>query len=254
MEEIVLIILGLIVGSFLNVVIHRLPLKESLVKPGSHCPSCKAAVKFYDNVPLFSYIILLGKCRKCKARISPVYPFVEALTAFSFWLSSVYFGPWPVHVGFTAVFLCLLIVLALIDLQHMILPLQLTIGGAAVFLIYSFFNPLLTPLNAFATSIGGALVFAAIYFFYIKVRKMEGLGQGDIWMMLLLGAFLGVNKLVIAVLLASFSGAFVGLFLIIFKKKGLKHEVPFGTFLSLGSYISLFWGIDILKFVQGLYR
>ena len=254
MEEIFLIIFGLIVGSFLNVVIHRLPLEESIVKPGSHCPSCNTPIKFYDNIPVFSYIFLRGKCRHCKAGISLLYPLVESFTAFSFWLSYVYFGQQPLYTAASILFICLLISLALIDLKHMILPLEITIGGAVVFLIYSFFNPVISPLDAFGSALGGALAFAAIYYLYLKVREIEGLGQGDIWMMLLLGAFLGVDKLVIAVLLASFSGLFVGLFFIIFKKKDLKLALPFGTFLGLGSYISLFWGNEILKLIQSLYR
>jgi leader peptidase (prepilin peptidase)/N-methyltransferase len=254
MEEAILIILGLIVGSFLNVVIYRLPREKSIVKPGSHCPACSTPIKFYDNIPVLSYILLGGKCRRCKARISPIYPAVEFFTAFSFWLSYQYYGSSPVHTAFTILFFCLLLSLAIIDLQHMILPLELTIGGAVVFLAYSFFNPYLKPGDAFGTAIGGALVFAGLYFFYLRVRKIEGLGQGDIWMLLLLGSFLGLNKLVIAVLMASFSGLIVGMFFIIFKKKDLKMALPFGVFLSLGSYISIFWGSDILQFIQSLYR
>jgi leader peptidase (prepilin peptidase)/N-methyltransferase len=254
MEEIILIIFGLVVGSFLNVVIYRVPLGKSIITPRSHCPSCAGLIKFYDNIPVVSYILLRGKCRHCKARISLVYPSVEAFTAFSFWLSYVYFGQQPLYTTASILFICLLLSLALIDLKHMILPLEITIGGAAVFLIYSFFNPVISPLEAFGTAMGAALVFAAMYYFYLKFRNIEGLGQGDIWMMLLLGSFLGLNKLVIAVLLASFSGLLVGMFFIIFKKKNLKLALPFGTFLSLGSYISLFWGNEILRSIQSIYR
>jgi leader peptidase (prepilin peptidase)/N-methyltransferase len=253
MEEILLIIAGLVFGSFLNVVIHRMPLEKSLVKPGSHCPSCNTPVKFYDNVPVISWLVLLGKCRHCKARISIRYPLVEAFTGFSFWLAYIHFAPLWVHVGFAILFLCLLIALALIDLEHMVLPVPLSVGGAVVFAVYSFFSPAITPANAILTALGGALAFAAIFFFYLKVRKMEGLGEGDIYMMLLLGSFLGVNKLVIAILLASFSGAILGICLIIFQKKDMKLKLPFGTFLALGSYVSLFWGIEILKYIQSLY-
>lgn len=258
MEEIVLIITGLIIGSFLNVLIHRLPREQSIIKPGSHCPSCKAPVKFYDNIPVLSWLVLMGKCRSCRAKISIRYPLVEAFTGFSFWMAYIHFAPMWVHVGFTILFLCILIALALIDLEHMVLPLQLTLGGAIVFLAYSFFSPGggpgIDPVSAFSAAIGGALLFAAIYFFYLKVRKIEGLGQGDIWMMLLLGAFLGINKLVVAILVASFSGAFVGILLIIFRKKDMKLALPFGTFLAIGSYVALFWGIEILKYIQSFYK
>jgi leader peptidase (prepilin peptidase)/N-methyltransferase len=254
MEEIFLILLGLVTGSFLNVVIHRLPLEESIITPRSHCPSCNTLIPFYDNIPVLSYILLLGRCRHCRVRISPVYPLVELLTAVSFWLSYVYFEQEPLYAGFSILFICLLLVQALIDLKHMILPLEISIGGAVVFLIYSFFNPFVTPLNAFGSAAGAALSFTAIYYFYLKVRKIEGLGQGDIWMMLLLGSFLGVNKLIVAILLASGAGLIVGIFVIIFKKKNLKLALPFGTFLSLGSWISLFWGNEILRWIQSVYR
>ena len=242
------------IGSFLNVVIYRVPLEKSIVTPRSYCPLCNTMIKFYDNIPVLSYILLKGRCRNCKTRISPLYPGVELFTALSFLLAYLHFDPAMLHMTAAIVFICLILALGLIDLKHQILPLEMTIGGAVVFLIYSFFNPAISPINAFGTAFGAALTFAAIYFLYLKVRKIEGLGQGDIWMMLMLGAFLGVNKLVIAVLLASLTGLVVGLFFIIFKKKNLKFALPFGTFLSLGSYISLFWGNDILRFIQSLYR
>ncbi len=260
MEETVLkiafVVIGLIIGSFLNVVICRLPLEKSIVKPGSHCPNCLTPVKAYDNIPVLSYILLLGKCRQCKTKISLQYPAVEIFTAFTFWLVYISWAPLHVHVVFSAIFLCLLIALALIDYQHMMLPLELSIGGAVLFLIYSFFNPLHSPapLDAFLSATGAALFFAFIYVFYLKVRKIEGLGQGDIWMMLLLGSFLGVNKLIVAILLASFAGSIVGIFVMITKKKNLQTQLPFGTFLSFGAYVSFFWGIEILTFIQSLYR
>lgn len=246
--------MGFIFGSFLNVVIYRLPLEKSIVKPGSRCPSCGKIIRFYDNIPVLSYIILGGKCRNCKTKISLLYPAVELFTAFSFWLTYVHFKHLPVYAGFNALFLCLLIALALIDYRHQVLPNELTLGGGVIFLIYAFFNPVITPVNAFLAAFGAALFFAGIYFFYLKVRKIEGLGQGDIKMILLLGAFLGTHKLAIAIFLASFAGLVVGLFFIVFKGKNLKMKLPFGTFLSLGSYISVFWGHHIIRAIQSIYR
>lgn len=252
MEEIILVGLGLIFGSFLNVVIHRMPLNQSLITPGSHCPACNYPIKFYDNIPVISYLILLGRCRHCKTTISPRYPAVELLTATCSWLAYLHFQPNLIYIAFAFLFICLLIALALIDMEHMILPLELTIGGAIIFMAYSFFNPFLSPLQSFGAAFGSAILFTGLYFFYVKVRKIEGLGQGDIWMMLLLGAFLGVEKLVVAVLLATLSGLMVGLYFIIIKKKNLKHALPFGTFLALGSLIALFWGNDIMQWLQAL--
>jgi len=251
--EIILILFGLIIGSFLNVVISRLPDKRSIVKPRSHCPNCKKAIKFYDNIPVIGYILLGGKCRNCKKEISLRYPLIEAFTAFSFWLSYFYFGIDPIYTVFVILFICLLISLAVIDFTHMILPDELTLGGAVLFFVYSFFNPRLTTTNAVIASFGSALIFTGLYYFYLKVKKIEGLGFGDVKMMLLLGAFLGINKLLVAVLAASLSGLIVGLFFIIFKGKTLKLKLPFGTFLAAGSYISLFWGEKILRAIQSLY-
>jgi len=253
LEDIFSIIFGLIIGSFLNVVIYRLPLNKSLMKPGSYCVSCNTSIRFYDNIPVLSFILLFGKCRECKVRIPVVYPFIEIFTAFSFWLSCIWFFDYSIHYTiFTAIFLAILIALTFIDLFHMILPDGLTLGGGLLFLIYSFFNPRLSSLNSFGTAFGSVLFFAGLYFFYLKVRKIEGLGFGDVKMMLFLGAFLGVAKILIAIMLASFFGLIVGILLIIIKKKTLKFALPFGTFLGIGSFISLFWGEDILLFIRSI--
>jgi leader peptidase (prepilin peptidase)/N-methyltransferase len=253
METALTIIFGLIVGSFLNVVIYRLPRGESIVFPPSHCPSCRAEIPFYLNIPLVSYLILLGRCRGCRAAISPQYPLVEGLTAIGFWLATSAFGL-TLHAAAAAVFLCLMIVLAAIDLEHMILPDELTLGGAALFFIYSFFNPEIGQLDAVLSGLGAALFFAALFFFYLKVRKIEGLGFGDVKMALLMGLFLGLQRLAVAILLASLSGLLVGIFFIVFKKKNLKLALPFGPFLALGSSISLFWGNAILAWIGTLWR
>ncbi|MDD8013491.1 MAG: prepilin peptidase [Acidobacteriota bacterium] len=246
------IVLGLIVGSFLNVVIHRLPLKQDIVFRPSHCPRCQAAIPFYLNVPLLSYIVLLGRCRSCRAPISPRYPLVEALTAFSFWLATNAYG-FSLHAGATAVFLSLLIALTFIDLKHMILPDELTLGGSAVFFIYSFFHPEVGPLEAVLSGGGAALFFAALFYAYLKLRKAEGLGFGDVKMALLLGLFLGARRLTAAIFLASVSGLLVGLYFIAFKKKDLKLALPFGPFLALGGYIALFWGDTLLAWIGTLW-
>lgn len=253
MENIFIILLGLIIGSFLNVVIYRLPLEKSIVFPRSFCPSCQNRLAFYDNIPIISFIILGGRCRKCKSTISIQYPLVEAITAFSFWLTFHVYGNSIVYTVFTSIFLCFLIVLSLIDLNHMILPDQLTLGGGLIFLLFSFFNPEISFWDGFISAFGAALIFAGLYFFYIKVRKIEGLGFGDVKMMILLGAFLGLKKLLVAVLVSSILGLIVGGFLIIFRKKTLKFQLPFGTFLGLGSYISVFWGYNILVFIQSVF-
>ncbi|MEN8222157.1 MAG: prepilin peptidase [Acidobacteriota bacterium] len=253
MEEIIVIVLGLIFGSFLNVVIHRLPLEKSIVKPGSFCPECGNSVRAYDNIPVLSYMFLLGKCRDCKAHIPIRYPLVEIFTAFTFWYSYSLAEYGIIHLAFTIIFLLILIALCLIDLKHMILPDELTLGGSVLFLIYSFFNPEVRTIEAIITALGVTLAFAGIYLFYIKVRKIEGLGQGDIKMVFLLGIFLGIQKLIVTILLASLSGLAVGIIIIIIKKKDFKYAIPFGTFLSMGGYISYFFGEKILKVISSFY-
>jgi leader peptidase (prepilin peptidase)/N-methyltransferase len=246
MEAALTVIFGLIIGSFLNVVIHRLPRREDVVFPPSHCPNCHAPIPFYHNVPLLSYLVLRGRCHSCRQSISLRYPLVEAFCAFSFWLTWRYFGL-SLTAAFTALFICLLIVLAAIDLRHMILPDELTLGGAAVFFIYSFFNPRLGQLDALLSGLGGALFFSALFYFYLKVRKIEGLGFGDVKMVLLMGFFLGLQKMVLAIFLASFSGLLVGVFFMVFRRKKLTYALPFGPFLSLGSYVAVFWGEAVLR-------
>lgn len=253
MEEIFVILFGLVIGSFLNVVIVRLPEQRSIVRPPSHCPTCQTPIPFYLNIPVLSYLILRGRCRFCRRPISPRYPLVEAFTAFTFWLAFWQYGL-SLHAAATVVFLCLLIVLALTDLDHMILPNELTLGGTGLFLVYSYFHPDILVIDALLAAAGGAGLFLGLYYFYLKVRHIEGMGLGDVKMMLLLGLFLGIRRLVVAVLLASLSGLLVGLFFIVFRKKNLKMELPFGTFLAFGSYLSLFFGEFLLLWVRGLYN
>jgi len=254
MEEFLIILLGLVIGSFMNVVIHRLPLEQSIVKPRSSCPVCKTPIKAYDNIPVLSYIVLLGKCRHCKTHISIRYPLVELFTGFTFWLAFRHFAMVsPLHAAATTIFLCMMIALCLTDLEHMILPDEITLGGAVLFLIYSFFNPQISVIDAFGSAFASAAAFWALYFFYLRIRKIEGLGHGDIKMMLLLGAFLGSQKLVVAVLLASLSGMLVGFYFIIFKRKDMQFALPFGTFLAIGSYVAVFWGEHIMRAIQSLY-
>jgi len=251
-EEIVIVLLGLVFGSFLNVVIHRLPLEQSIVKPRSFCPQCGKSVRAADNIPVLSYLILRGRCRYCRKPIPAKYPLVEIFTALTFWYAyrSADFG--IVHLVFTIIFLLILIALCLIDLKHMILPDELTLGGSVIFLIYSFFNPEVETVEALLAAFGVTFCFTAIYVFYLKVRKMEGLGQGDIKMVFLLGIFLGPQKLIITVLLASLSGLAVGIMIIIIRKKDFKYALPFGTFLSAGGYFAYFFGDQVLELISSL--
>lgn len=252
MEEIIVIVLGLVIGSFLNVVIYRLPRGESLVYPPSHCTHCNKKIKPYDNIPVISYIILGGKCRYCKNKISIRYPLIEILTSIVFLLLYINFKFDIIYCVFSFIFFSILIVLAFIDLEHMILPDELTLGGSLLFFIYSFFNPYLKFKEAILASIGGAVFFALLYFFYLKVRKIEALGFGDVKMMLLVGLFLGIKKTIIMVLVSSLLGLIVGMFFVIVKRKTMQFAMPFGTFLSLGAFISFLYSDRIFDFIINL--
>jgi leader peptidase (prepilin peptidase)/N-methyltransferase len=246
------VLVGLIVGSFLNVVIHRLPRRQEIVFRPSHCPRCQADIPFYLNVPLLSSALLRGRCRACGERIPPRYPLVEALAALGFWMALERYGP-SLHAGAVAVFISLLIALAFIDLEHMILPDELTLGGAGLFLAYSFVHPEIAQLDAVLTGFGAALFFAALFYFYLKVRRIEGLGFGDVKMALLMGLFLGLRRTAVAIMLASVIGVLVGLFFIVFRKKDLKLALPFGPFLALGSWLALFQGEALLGWIASLW-
>lgn len=238
-----MILLGLICGSFLNVVIHRLPRGESIVHPRSHCPACQGPIPLFLNIPIISYLLLLGKCRQCRAPIPIRYPLVEAFTAFSFWLAYRSFAPESLLFTIAAIaFIMIMIPLGLIDLSHMILPDSLTLGGGILFFIFAFFHPEYPGqfYVLIATGLGAAALFFLLYLFYLKVRKIEGLGLGDVKMMLPLGFFLGPWGLVITVFMGSILGLIVGMFFIVFKKKNLKFSLPFGTFLAISAYITLF--------------
>jgi leader peptidase (prepilin peptidase)/N-methyltransferase len=241
MEVALAVILGAVFGSFFNVLIYRLPRDMSIVRPGSHCPGCKREIPFYRNIPLVSYALLAGKSACCKTRIPFRYFLVELFSALTFLWCFQEFGL-TLHGLFTLLFLSLNLVLFFTDLETFTVPDQLSLGGGALFLGYSFFHPGISPLNAFLTAFTAAGIFFLLYFFYLKVRKIEAMGGGDIKMMIMLGAFLGFRKLLLTILLASLLGLTAAAFLIIFRKKDLKTAVPYVTFLALASYITVIFG------------
>lgn len=253
MEKVFIILIGLAWGSFLNVVIYRLPAGMSLIRPSSSCPRCRSPIKPYDNIPVLSYLLLRGRCRSCGGRISPVYPLVEMLTALSFFLLSFRF-PLSVHFVAACLFSSGLIILGMIDFFHQIIPDEITMPGLALALIYSLFRPDLGLRQALVGAVSGALFLLFIYGAYFFLRKKEGLGMGDVTMMLFVGAFLGWRQAFFTLILASFSGALVGAFLLLWKKKDLQYALPFGTFLAPAAYIALLWGEPIVRTYLDLYK
>jgi len=234
-------IFGAVVGSFLNVCIFRLPAKTSIIKPLSQCPHCHHPIRFYDNIPIISFIVLRGKCRDCDGKISWRYPLVELITAVLSLLLFLQFGltlRFLIFFIFTAV----LIVITFIDLDHQIIPDVLTLPGIPIFFLLAIFVVKIPWLEALiGLLIGGGVLFA-IAFVYELLTKREGMGGGDIKLLAMIGGFLGWKSLIFILLFSSFSGAIVGITAMIIKKQDMKYAVPFGPFLSAAAIAYLFWG------------
>lgn len=254
MEKIIFIILfGLAWGSFLNVVIYRLPRHLSLLFPPSACPFCKTRIKFYDNIPLLSFIILKGKCRHCGERISPSYFIVELITPLTFLLLYSQYSL-SFHFIASCLFTSALIVLCFIDIYHQILPDKITFPGLGLSFVYSFFRSDLKFIQALVGAAIGAGFLLFIYGVYFLWRKKEGLGMGDVTMMVMIGAYLGWSRTLLTLVIASLAGTCVGLFVILVRKKSLQFALPFGSFLAFAAYISLAWGDKILQAYLDLFK
>ncbi len=254
MEKITFIILiGLAWGSFLNVLIYRLPRGMSITRPASSCPRCKKKIKYYDNIPLLSYLILRGRCRNCKGKIPLSYPLVEFLTPLSFLLLH---SQYSLSFFFFAscLFSSVLIILGFIDYYHQILPDEITLPALVLALIFSFFRKDLNLTQALIGAVAGAGFLLFVYGAYFLLRKKEGLGMGDVTMMLMIGAYLGLPRAFFTLIAASLAGALVGVFFIFFRKKSLSYSLPFGTFLAPASFISLLWGEKIIRAYLRLFK
>jgi leader peptidase (prepilin peptidase) / N-methyltransferase len=272
-------VLGAMIGSFLNVVIHRLPREQSIVFPNSTCPRCRARIKAYDNIPILSFLILRGKCRACRARISPRYPAVEALTALLFaavtWQDGLSFAL-PFDLAFTASILALLF----IDGEHMILPNAITYPGILFALITravvpylagpSHFDdlpqlitlfppawpvPLVSLIGAAIGALAGGGSLWLMGFLWEKLRGVEAMGFGDVKMMLMVGAYLGWRLTILTILIGALSGSLVGIFLMLRRgSRDLQMMLPFGIFLGIGSIVSLLIGARIIAWYASQFR
>lgn len=244
---------GLVVGSFLNVLIHRLPRGESVAFPGSHCPSCGAPIRAYDNVPVVSWLVLGGRCRDCGVRIAVRYPVIELVNAL---LWAAVYAQAPGWVDFASgAFLCsAALALLVIDAEFRILPDKITLTGMVVGFALSFFSPVHGPTSSLGGIVLGAGGLYLLAFLYEKWKKVEGMGMGDVKMLGMIGAFLGPWGVVVAVLLASLAGSVVGLLLVLLKRGSLTTALPFGVFLALGAVAALFWGPALVLLYRGAFR
>ncbi len=239
------IILGLIWGSFLNVVIYRLPRRLSLVSPGSSCPFCRKAIRYFDNIPVLSYLLLQGKCRHCKRPISPRYPLVELASALAASLLYLAFGL-SLELFLYFLFISALLALSAIDLATRLLPDVITLPLVVIGLAFSFFSTSLAPWDSMLGIAGGGGFFMLISWGYSALRGRPGLGGGDVKLLAAIGAVLGWQGLLPTILIGSVTGLLVGLSLVVFKGKDFSTPLPFGPFLSLGAVVAL-----VLKLAAG---
>ncbi|HEV7378108.1 MAG TPA: prepilin peptidase [Pyrinomonadaceae bacterium] len=267
---------GAIIGSFLNVVIHRLPRDESIVFPNSRCPSCEALIGPFDNIPLISYALLRGRCRKCRAPISWRYPAVELLTALLYavvFLIDVYTrGGMTFTILFDLVFVSALVALIFIDAEHMLLPNAITYPGIVFAIIarlalpylvgpYAFddlpslwYGPFSTWPVGLASLVGaalGALVGGGslwlIGWLWERLRGVEAMGLGDVKMMFMVGAYLGWRLTILTIFLGVFSGSIIGVAVMMRRReKNMQMQLPFGIFLGIGSIFALLIGSRII--------
>ena len=230
---------GLVVGSFANVCIHRLPRKESVVVPGSHCPACSAAVRPLDNIPVISYIVLGGKCRDCATRISPIYSVIETVTAVLLLAGFFKFGLSFDFMVYAAVAPALVIITA-IDIEHQIIPDVITLPGIALGLAVGTYTIGYTD-SLLGFFVGGGL------FYLLAVLSNGGMGGGDIKYISAAGALLGWQKVLLVIFIGALLGSVVGVFQITVQKKSRKSLIPFGPFLATSTLITLFYGNSLIR-------
>ena len=245
-------LLGLMIGSFMNVCIYRLPRQLSPVRPRSSCTACGYMLTWYDNIPIASYLVLRGRCRGCGAPISMMYPVIEAVTWLMFLGAYLLYGPSPLLLA-RLLFGCAMIVLFVIDLQHRILPNVITLPGMAIgFLLSEFAGPgWKESLIGLAAGYGSLYVIAEGYY---RLRGIDGMGGGDLKMLGMVGAFLGWRMVFVTSLFASLSGTVLGLAFILVKGKSWRYEFPFGCYLAIGAILAAAAGQPILQWWLGLFQ
>ena len=239
-----ILFLGLILGSFVNVCIHRLPKKKSIIFPGSHCMSCNEPISPRDNIPVFSYLLLNGKCRQCTESISAIYPIIELVTALLLLLGFIKLG-----ISIKFLIFCIigpaLLIISIIDTKHKIIPDIITIPGILFGLIAGSYLVGLKD-SSLGLLVGGS-IFLIISEIYYRIRGRIGMGGGDIKFIAAAGALVGVQQVVLIVFISSFMGSLFGLVGLAGKKVNALSKIPFGPFLSGGTLIVYFWGEQIIQ-------
>jgi len=234
--------LGIIIGSFLNVVIYRLPEGKSIIYPPSHCPKCNKRLKMIDLIPVLSYLSTRGKCRYCREKISFQYPFVELLTAFLFLGAYLKFG-FSFELLFMLLLLSFLVVISFIDYKYMIIPNVITYSGVVIGLLYAIIFDYITIINSLL-----GIFIPSLLLLIIALIFKGGMGMGDVKLVAMLGAFLGYKYTLASIFIGSIFGSIIGLTLMSFGVLKKKSRIPFGPFICLGAVLMIFFGDYLISF------
>lgn len=253
MIPILAFLFGSLVGSFLNVCIHRLPREESIVFPSSHCPACQVPIRPWDNIPILSFLLLRGRCRACDSPIAWRYPLVECLTAILFAATVSRYGVTPLAITLLA-FLSALVVIAFIDLDHQIIPNVITMPGIPLGLLVGVVLGDPPILDRVIGTLAGAGFLYLVLFFGSALYGQEAMGEGDLNLIALVGAFLGWRGVVVTILVGCLVGSAMGLALIGLRRLRRREHIPFGPFLAFGATVALFWGERAVAWYLGFLR
>ncbi len=263
---------GAVIGSFLNVCIHRMPLDQSIVTPPSHCPHCNQRIRWADNIPLFSYLALGRKCRNCEAKISPRYFLVELLTAVLFLLMWLKLTQWDnphahsiydlLKAPIYWMVIAGLIVATFIDFEHYIIPNEITFGGILEGLLLSAVYPPLMDATSIKVSVirsvlgvlVGGLTLLAVAMVGELIFRKEAMGMGDVKLLAAIGAFFGWQSTLFTIFVSSLLGGVIGLILVLGSKKGWQSRIPYGPYIALGALLWMFCGSEIMKWYLGFIR
>ncbi len=250
MTTLIAFLFGTIVGSFLNVCIHRLPRGESVVSPRSRCPGCGTPIHAWDNIPLLSFVILRGRCRTCGQPISWRYPLVEGLTGLLFALTVARFGPTALAAS-SLLLVSALVIIAFVDLDHQIIPNVITLPGIPLGLLAGVIDGGPLILDRILGALTGAGFLYLVLLYGGALYGQDAMGEGDLNLMALVGAFLGWKAVVVTLLVGCLSGSLVGVTLIALRRLGRRQHIPFGPFLALGALVSLLWGNALIAWYAG---
>jgi len=251
--EIIVFVFGLCIGSFMNVCIYRVPASKSIVYPGSMCPKCGNVIRFYDNIPVLSYLWLKGRCRNCNEPISIRYPLVEIISGLFSLCVFLIFGLSLEGIIYY-VFISMLLVITFIDIDHQIIPDALSIPGIPAGFIASFVIPSLTYMDSLLGILAGGVSLFLVAWIYELIKGKSGMGGGDIKLLAMIGAFTGWKGVLFTIFISSAVGTLTGIIIMLRTQKGLKLAVPFGPFLSIGAIIYIFFGSQLIYWYLNLLR